>query len=160
MIKSVLFVCLGNICRSPTAEGIFQSYIDQVGLREIVYCDSAGTSAHHSGERADERMREAAAQKGYELLSISRAFEVSDFDDFDLVIAMDSSNFRNLNALARNDSDSSKIKMMMSYAPELQVTDVPDPYYGGEEGFRLVIDMLEVACQKLLKEVIDSHGGS
>jgi protein-tyrosine phosphatase len=156
MVK-VLFVCLGNICRSPAAEGIFQTKLEAQGINNI-YCDSAGTSAYHSGERADSRMRLHAAEKGYDLKSISRGFQApDDFDEFDYILAMDQQNFTNLQQLARHESDQRKITMMLSYASNFNEESVPDPYYGGSKGFEQVIDMLEDACDGLIRHIQEKN---
>lgn len=149
----VLFVCLGNICRSPCAEGIFQKKLKEQGLFDTIYCDSAGTGNWHKGRRADARMREHSSKRGYELLSRARQFVIDDYDDFDCILAMDSSNYRNILSLARNKADQSKVKMMLSYLESKDVVDVPDPYYGGDAGFERVLDLLEESCENLLEEV-------
>jgi protein-tyrosine phosphatase len=156
-MKKILFVCLGNICRSPAAEGIFQAKLTELKIEAQVYCDSAGTSGFHAGERADARMREHAKRRGYELLSRSRGvIPHQDFDEFDLILAMDQSNFENLTQMARTDKERSKIKKMLSYASGVDLEDVPDPYYGGEQGFEQVMDLLERACDGLIKQEIQS----
>ena len=152
-MKKVLFVCLGNICRSPAAEAVMQSMLKDAGLEDVVYCDSAGTSAYHSGERADSRMREHGKKRDYDLLSISRAFEKDDFKEFDLIIPMDQSNQTNMMQLLDDDSLKHKVKMMCSFCTKFSETEVPDPYYGGAQGFEHVFDILEDACSGLLKEI-------
>lgn len=148
----VLFVCLGNICRSPTAEGVFRHYVEQAGLSEQITIDSAGTADWHIGKTPDPRTIKAAAQRGYDL-SVLRARQAvaDDFYKFDLILAMDDSNLENLQAIQPADS---KAELAL-YLPRfgLKQREVPDPYYGGEDGFELVLDMLEQASEKLLAEV-------
>ena len=151
MKKSVLFVCLGNICRSPSAEAVFRHLVEQAGLTGDFDIDSAGTIAAHSGEKADARMQQHASRRGYKLTSISRKVNPKlDFDRFDYIIAMDDQNKRDLLAMARNANDVSKISKMTDYASHSSYTSVPDPYYGGASGFELVLDLLEDACEGLL----------
>lgn len=148
----VLFVCLGNICRSPTAEGVFRHYVEQAGLSEQITIDSAGTADWHIGKTPDPRTIKAAAQRGYDL-SVLRARQAvaDDFYKFDLILAMDDSNLENLQAIQPVDG---KAELAL-YLPRfgLKQREVPDPYYGGEDGFELVLDMLEQASEKLLAEV-------
>jgi protein-tyrosine phosphatase len=152
-MKKVLFVCLGNICRSPAAEGVMWHLLSDSSLNGLVEVDSAGTSSVHAGERADARMRRHAEHRGIELKSISRGVDQrTDFDYFDYIIAMDSSNFRNLSALC-NDGNKHKIKMMSDFCSVSTKKDVPDPYYGGEQGFEIVLDMVTDGCQGLLSHL-------
>jgi protein-tyrosine phosphatase len=138
----LLFVCLGNICRSPAAEAIFKKMADDARLE--VEVDSAGTSAWHEGERADARMRKHARERGYNITSVSRAFnEKKDFDEFDMIIAMDDNNFYNLKELAQNQEEEEKIFRMRDFLSKSGFDHIPDPYYGGADGFDLVIDLLE-----------------
>ncbi|MBC86073.1 MAG: phosphotyrosine protein phosphatase [Bdellovibrionaceae bacterium] len=149
-MKRVLFVCLGNICRSPAAEGIFAKMVKDANLENLISYDSAGTIAHHRGEPADGRMQEHAKQRGYELLSRSRKIELLDFDKFDIICTMDTNNFRDVLELTSNEQQKSKVVPMTQFCKIHEVTDVPDPYYGGDDGFRLVMDILEDACSELL----------
>ena len=152
MKKSVLFVCLGNICRSPGAEAVFKSLVDQKGLSAEFEIDSAGTGAWHAGEPADKRMQAHARKRGYNLTSIARKFNpVTDFDRFDYIIGMDDDNIRELKRMARNEQDLAKISKMTDYSGRYNYSIVPDPYYGGEEGFELVLDLLEDAGEGLLE---------
>lgn len=154
MKKRVLFVCWGNICRSPSAEAVFKSIVEEKGLIDKIEIDSAGTIAAHSGERADSRMRLHASKRGYSLDSISRKVNPeTDFDKFDYIIAMDDKNLSDLMYFARGDADVNKISKMTDYCTAFNNTSVPDPYYGGSKGFELVLDLLEDACDGLLKHI-------
>lgn len=154
--KSVLFVCLGNICRSPAAEGIFRSCLAERGLDAVVEVDSAGTIDHHAGERADPRMRDAASARGYELGSRARRVRLEDFERFDLIVAMDRSNRDDLERLAEraNGDAFGKLRLLSEFLPAGSPTDVPDPYWGGPRGFDDVLDLLEEACPVLLDELV------
>ena len=150
-MKSVLFICLGNICRSPTAEGVFRKLVSDAGMEDEFDIDSAGTMGYHTGAVADRRMRAAAQRRGYTLDSIARRIEADDFARFDWIVAMDDSNYRDL--LAMNPGSGANIVRMHDYCEHHNVTEVPDPYYGGEEGFIEVIDILEDACANLLRRI-------
>jgi low molecular weight protein-tyrosine phosphatase len=153
----VLFVCTGNICRSPTAEGIFLKLVRGARLGELIVADSAGTHGYHVGEPPDRRMCEAATRRGYDLSVLrARKFERSDFHDFDLVLAMDRENHAHLAGIAPA-SEAHKLKMMMQYARRFREHEVPDPYYGGSRGFELVVDMLEDASRGLLEAIIEER---
>tara|TARA_Y100001951_G_scaffold40624_1_gene32176 strand:+ start:4017 stop:4481 length:465 start_codon:yes stop_codon:yes gene_type:complete len=148
----VLFVCLGNICRSPTAEGVFRHKLRAAGLEGQVQVDSAGTGDWHVGKAPDSRTRQAAQRRGYDLSAQrARQVEVADFQRFDLILAMDQSNLRNLQALrpagARADLD------LYLRRFDLALDEVPDPYYGGEDGFEQVLDLIEQASDALLIEI-------
>lgn len=150
----ILFVCLGNICRSPAAEGIMQSLVDDAGLSDRFVIDSAGTGHYHVGDLPDSRMRAHARRRGYELTHICCQIRVSDFDDFDLIVGMDADNIRNLKHLAPTVEAESKIVPMAEYLPRTMHYDhIPDPYYEGAEGFELVLDLLENACAHLLTSI-------
>ena len=149
MPKKILFVCLGNICRSPAAEGVMHSLVLQSG--DDIFVDSAGTSSFHIGEPADKRMRAAASERGLELTSRSRMVSRRDFSEFDLVIAMDRNNYRELASLTEGVSP--KLRLLSDYLDDSWPVDVPDPYYGGDEGFEKVLNMLEAACPKILCEL-------
>lgn len=146
----VLFVCLGNICRSPSAEAVFRDRLRMNGLEDEVAVDSAGTAGWHTGKRADPRAIAAARQRGVEVTGIARQVTDSDFDEFDLVIAMDSSNHADLAAMP--GADPARLRMMREFAGEPGL-DVPDPYHGGEDGFEEVLDILERSCDGLIAEI-------
>lgn len=156
MTVNVLFVCLGNICRSPTAEGVFRALVEREGYRGRIACDSAGTGAWHLGKPPDERAQAAAARRGYDLSGFrARQAEPGDFQRFDLVCAMDRSNLKNLRAIAPRDY--AGLGMMMAYAPDLGLDEVPDPYYGAGDGFERVLDMLEAASGGLLNHIVEER---
>lgn len=144
---------MGNICRSPAAEGILKKKLKEKGLSEQFYIDSAGISAYHEGDLPDSRMRAHAKERGYELTSRSRPVISKDFSEFDLIIGMDESNISNLNKKATTNEDKSKIKLMTDYCIGIEADHVPDPYYGGAYGFELVLDILEDACEGLIKSL-------
>ncbi|MBD5266876.1 MAG: low molecular weight phosphotyrosine protein phosphatase [Bacteroides sp.] len=146
----VLFVCLGNICRSPAAEGVLRSIIDAEGDSSRWIIDSAGTYGGHAGDLPDRRMRIHAQRRGYDLTHRSRQFRQSDFDNFDLIIPMDASNERDLRAMAPTVEAEAKIVPMIKFVGMATRYDhVPDPYYEGAEGFELVLDLLEDGCRNL-----------
>lgn len=151
-MKKLLFVCLGNICRSPSAEAVMNHLVESAGLTDLISCDSAGTYGGHAGEPADSRMMRHASLRGYDLTSRSRQIRLSDFDEFDLIIGMDDENMRNLRRLDK-DGHSDKIVKMTDYCTRTAATEVPDPYYGGAQGFEHVLDILEDACSGLLKSL-------
>ena len=149
-MTSVLFVCMGNICRSPTAEGVFRHFVEKSGLQNSVEIDSAGTHAYHSGEPSDSRAIAAAARRGFSLEGIrARRIEEDDFERFDYVIAMDIENLETLRARA-GDQHNSKISLFLDYASADEI-EVPDPYYGGSAGFERVLDLVEDASRGLLE---------
>ena len=149
----VLFVCLGNICRSPAAHGIFEHIVKENGLADQFEIDSAGTYGGHRGELPDKRMRTAALYRGYALTHKSRPVSSLDFLDFDLVVAMDDQNYEDLMHLAPSVEATHKIKKMASYLTTHKISYIPDPYYMGTEGFSLVLDLLEEACQNLFNAI-------
>ena len=150
----ICFVCLGNICRSPTAEGVFRKLVVDAQLDRKLTIDSAGTGSWHIGELPDPRSREHAARRGYSLDHRARKFTVADFDRFDLVLAMDRDNYETLQRLARGRTQVPMIKMLRSFERDAAVdADVPDPWYGDGEHFEEVLDICERACHGLLDHV-------
>lgn len=149
----ICFVCLGNICRSPTAEGIFQHQVTKRGLQDYFVVDSAGTSAFHIGEPANSKSRAIAKEHGVELTSRARQLVSSDLDTFELIIVMDQENLRNAHLLAANDAEKNKIRLMRDFDPIPEDGQVPDPYYGGISGFKNVYDILDRSCSSLLDEI-------
>ncbi|MEX2607564.1 MAG: low molecular weight protein-tyrosine-phosphatase [Kiritimatiellia bacterium] len=153
MSQKILFVCLGNICRSPTAEAVFRDRVEAAGLSDAFEIDSAGILSVHRGSSADSRMKRHAKKRGYELTSISRPVTREDFTHFDAIIAMDQENMQDLHKLAPDEPSKRKCSLFLANAPELGVTEVPDPYYGGEAGFQEVIDLVEIAAEALLTKL-------
>ena len=153
MATRLLFVCLGNICRSPSAENIMNYLLEQRGLQSQITCDSAGTSSYHIGSSPDSRMGAAAKKRGIRLVGSARQFTTADFEQFDLVLAMDNSNYRSILALDPNGKYAHKVKRMCDYCNQYPDREVPDPYYGGADGFDYVIDLLMDACNGLLQEL-------
>ena len=152
----VLFVCTGNICRSPLAEAVFNHYVQEAGLGEHFVADSAGLDAWHVGERADPRTCRIGEKHGIDVPSIARQFEMGDFDRFDLILAMDRGHFGALRSRAPA-AHRQKVRLMRDYdVPDNQGRDVPDPYYGGGDGFQNVYDMLAVSCRNLLESLRDA----
>ncbi len=155
---SVLFICLGNICRSPAAQAVMQAMVDERGLTERFYIDSAGIGGWHVGDLPDKRMRVHARPRGYELTHWARKVTASDFDEFDLIVGMDAGNIDDLNSLAATIEQQDKVVMMGDYIRRYPNYDhVPDPYYEGSEGFELVLDLLEDACDNLLDRIIEQN---
>jgi protein-tyrosine phosphatase len=150
---SICFVCLGNICRSPTAEVVMRSLLDEAGLADEVTVSSAGTGDWHVGHGADERMAEALVDQGYDVTAHrARQFQASWFAEHDLVVAMDRSNERDLRRIAP-PGEEGKVRLLTSYDPDATETDVPDPYYGGPDGFADVVRIVEAGCRGLLEEL-------
>jgi protein-tyrosine phosphatase len=148
----VLFVCMGNICRSPTAEGVMRRLLEDEGLD--VEIDSAGTGGWHAGEPPDERATLAARRRGVTLEGAARQVRPEDFRRFDLLIALDRSNLRELLARAPDEEAAEKVRLLREFDPAADGDfDVPDPYYGGDRGFETVLDMVEAACRGLIDEL-------
>jgi len=155
----VCFVCHGNICRSPTAEGIMQQLVHEAGLARLIEIDSAGTEAEHEGERADLRSRATAARRGVTLRGVARRFEPSDFERFDYVLAMDHENLRRLHARARSDEERARTVLLRRFeSPEQADEPVPDPYFGGPDGFEDVFEICLRSCRGLLEHIRSAHG--
>ncbi len=150
----LLFVCLGNICRSPSAEKIMNHLVKQAKLTDKIICDSAGISNYHIGAAPDRRMTAAAAKRGIQLRGKARQFEVSDFEEFDLILAMDKANYRDILSLDTQGNYGNKVKLMCDFASHHKEIEVSDPYYGGPQGFDNVIDLLLDACDGLLQYVV------
>jgi len=148
----LLFICLGNICRSPAANAIMQKYVDEAGLSDKFEIDSAGIGPWHVGQLPDKRMREHGARRGYRIDHIARQFDATkDFDRFDYIVVMDEDNYRNITLQARNDDDRKKVIRMADYFIKWKGrTSVPDPYYGDGEDFELALDLIEDGCKGLL----------
>ena len=157
MVKKILFVCLGNICRSPAAEGIFKKKIKGRELENLFVVDSAGTGGWHVGNLADRRMREAALSRGIELTSRSRKIDHNDLYEFDHILVMDKDNLNAVKSLIKDNTYpiNSKIKLILSYSKKSQLDEVPDPYYGGQNGFENVLDLLDDAIDELIDSLID-----
>jgi len=150
----LLFVCMGNICRSPTAEGVMRHLLREEGLEDEITIDSAGTGAWHVGNPPDRRATAAAAARGIVLEGAARQVRPSDFDDYDLLLAADRENLADLRAIAPDDEARAKVRLLREFDPHSHGDlDVPDPYYGGPGGFEEVLDLVEAACRGLLAEV-------
>lgn len=155
----VLFVCLGNICRSPMAEGLFLHYIKAEGLQDQIRVDSAGTGGWHVGERPDARMQETAKRHNIPLPSRARKAKQSDFAEYDYILAMDESNLEDLNRLADGSPNvKAQLFKMRYFDDDAPDTDVPDPYWGGDQGFEYVYQMLDRSTQKLLAHIRSEQG--
>jgi protein-tyrosine phosphatase len=154
----LLFVCLGNICRSPAAEGVMRRLVAEAGLDGCVECDSAGTYGGHAGELPDERMRRAASARGYDLRHRARQIRTEDFEGHDMIVVMDDSNYERVHRLAPTLEAVQKIYRMTEFCrTHPNATHVPDPYYEGAEGFERVLDLLEDACGGLIEKVRDQR---
>ncbi|MDJ0632135.1 MAG: low molecular weight protein-tyrosine-phosphatase [Xenococcaceae cyanobacterium MO_188.B29] len=157
MAYKLLFVCLGNICRSPSAENIMNYLIKEANLKDKIICDSAGTSGYHIGAAPDRRMSAAAAKRGIKLQGKSRKLQPSDLVNFDLILAMDRENYRDILYLDREGKYDKKVVLMCNFAKNYPEKEVPDPYYGGQEGFDKVIDLLLDSCEGLLEHITSSE---
>lgn len=149
----LLFVCLGNICRSPAAEGVMRHILEREGLLDCLEAASAGTGGWHVGQLPDSRMRQHAAKRGYILNSRARQFRLADLNEFDLILAMDRHNLRDLQALARNEAGGEKFRLFGDFVRSRPGEDVPDPYYGGAAGFETVLDQVEDGCRGILRKL-------
>ncbi|MBW8190264.1 low molecular weight phosphotyrosine protein phosphatase [Neiella marina] len=151
-IKSVLMVCMGNICRSPTAEAVFRQHAKQKGLR--LHIDSAGTIGYHVGNKPDPRSMKAAEARGYNFADIrSRRVVIEDFHQFDLILPMDQANYDDLIAMCPSPELAHKVILMLDFSQQEKIREVPDPYYGGQRGFELVLDLIEDASQCLVEHI-------
>ena len=157
MTYKLLFVCLGNICRSPSAENIMNQLIKEAGLSDRIVCDSAGTSGYHIGAAPDRRMNAAARKRGLELQGESRKLKPADLQKFDLILAMDRDNYQDIVYLDREGKYEDKVRLMCEFATQKSDEEVPDPYYGGADGFDYVIDLLYDACAGLLDQIVNSE---
>ena len=154
---NVVFVCLGNICRSPTAEGVFRAIVERHGLGQRIGVDSAGTGAYHTGEPPDSRSQAAARRRGYDLTAIrARKVTAEDFKRFDYVLAMDRENHAALSRICP-PGEEHRLTLFLDYAPRLGQRDVPDPYYGAGDGFELVLDLIEAASEGLLADIRENQ---
>ena len=152
----VLFVCLGNICRSPAAQAIFEHYVREAGLQDRIQVDSAGIYGGHQGNPPDRRMRTAALYRGFAVTHTARQVKAMDFMDFDLIIAMDDQNYEDLMHLAPSVEATHKVRRMADFLTTHKISYIPDPYYMGVEGFSHVLDLLEESCQNLLTQLIST----
>ncbi len=150
---NVLFICMGNICRSPTAHGVFRNLVQSESLGELINIDSAGTHAYHVGEPPDGRAQQTAIDRGVDLSDLrARKAVEEDFDHYDYILAMDQDNYHSLSAICP-DGMEWKIGLFLDYAPNLKTREVPDPYYGGARGFDYVFDLVEAASEGLLNDI-------
>lgn len=153
-VTRILFVCMGNICRSPTAEGVFRRIVNEANVAHVFEIDSAGTHAYHVGHSPDSRAQQAALRRGVDLSRLrARKVQDDDFSRFDLVLAMDQDNVTDLQEVCPREH-AHKVRLFMEFAPNYGNQQVPDPYYGGARGFEQVLDMVEVAAQGLLKHIL------
>jgi protein-tyrosine phosphatase len=149
----LLFVCMGNICRSPAAHGVMEKRVAEAGLAEVIFIDSVGTGGWHSGDGADPRMQRHAGKRGYALTHRARQVQERDFDEFDLILIMDEQNRRDIREFAPTQAHMKKVVLLTDFARDRKDTYVPDPYYGEADGFEEVLDIVENACEHLLKHV-------
>ncbi len=153
----VLFVCMGNICRSPTAEGVFRKLVEERGLQDTIHIDSAGTHAYHVGSAPDKRAQRAANNRDIDLSKLrGRQFQPVDFDEFDYIMVMDRSNLKNVLALSEGEARG-QVGLFLDFAQTARTDEVPDPYYGGDRGFEYVLDLIEEASSGLLAHIQSRH---
>ena len=151
----VLFVCMGNICRSPAGECVFREFVQKSQSPDSVEVDSAGTIGYHTGNAPDHRMQAAGKRRGYEIRCSARQVEIEDFQRFDLIIAMDRDNFSDLSRLrSAAGEDAAELRTFCSFSPEKDTLNIPDPYYGGGEGFERVLDLIESGCPQILQHAL------
>ncbi|MBL7812748.1 MAG: low molecular weight phosphotyrosine protein phosphatase [Bacteroidetes bacterium] len=153
----ILFVCLGNICRSPLAEGLFLHHASQAGVQHLFEVDSAGTNGLHVGEDPDPRTRRNAAKHGIELNHKGRKFEKADFDNWDYILVMDKQNQHTVRTYTNDDLHLTKIHLLRNWDPISEAQEVPDPWYGGEEGFEQVFQILHRSTENLLRQLLKGH---
>lgn len=152
-MKKILFVCMGNICRSPAAEGVMKSLVKQNGLKDNIYIDSAGTIDYHAGEFPDPRMIEAASERGYELNHKARQITITDLENFDYIITMDDNILRSVQRLDSQKKYQHKILKMTDFLTQMKADEIPDPFYGNKEAFEYSLDLIEDAAKGLLKHI-------
>src|SRR5436190_1859451 len=149
----LLFVCMGNICRSPAAQGVMEKLVEDAGVQDLVEIDSAGTISLHAGELPDSRMRQAADRRGYPLTHRARQVRRPDFDAFDLVLVMDHENLGDVSPLVDPRKHEGKVRLFSEFCTDHEETEVPDPYHGGSAGFEKVLDMMEDGCAEILRRL-------
>ncbi|PWV59506.1 protein tyrosine phosphatase [Plasticicumulans acidivorans] len=159
VVARVLMVCMGNICRSPTAEAVFMHRAARAGLAPYLEIDSCGTHAGHSGEPPDRRSQQAAAQRGYSMEGLrARRLEVEDLDYFDYILVMDEDNLQRVLSRCSRPEQKAKVRLLLDFAPELGEREVPDPYYGGRSGFDRVLNLIEAGTDGLIAVIRERHG--
>jgi len=152
--KKVLFICLGNICRSPSAEAVMKKLIKDQNMENLIEVDSAGTINYHEGETSDKRMQKHAERRGYKLDHLAKGFKrETDFSSSDYIVTMDNNNYYEIKSMDSKDRYTDKIFKMSEFSENINFEEVPDPYYGGDKGFELVLDILEDACKGLLEKI-------
>lgn len=149
----LLFICLGNICRSPAADGVMHRMVKDAGWQDRIHIDSSGTAGWHAGKHADPRMRKAAAQRGYDLCHLARQVTAADLAEHDIILVMDDQNRRDLRPLDPQGLHDAKVRLFCEFCTQHQDREVPDPYYGGDAGFQHVLDLMEDGCSGILREI-------